>query len=466
MATNKLSCGGTRALATAGFALLVMLTGCQGNNGLLSATGGLSVAIDPAQLQGELHLLMDSHMADTVGTATEIAAGTQDRRVRENCLRWKMRTHDTYASILSEDDPRKAFVYAWTSAVQLRQYLTAGAGKDIFGDRQAVAVTLAQKMESEALALGRKHFSGHAIDAARPEIETIASHYSTQTTLDSKLPSLTDGASGELVALLKLPLLPVTTLEGASSTPRAIEHFTEATRDFSAIVQHLPESTRWQMELILMEMESSGPGAVLAKEMDHLQKITADATAALKTIPAEVRQEVDKSLASIEKMQPQLKATLADARVVAEQMRLTADKTTEAIKEGRTTAEVASKTADQFAAASKSLQAAAAEIRGLLADYDKLRQPQPGEKPGPSVADYRAAADSFTAAAREIRTLLDELQHPKGQQVALGQMAGEIRNAADFIMWRAIALAVTVFALALLYRLIVRRKQPKEAKQD
>lgn len=465
MGTNTRVCGRAGFFAAATL-LATLLTGCQTpGKGAFSSESGLAKVIDPAQLQSELHLLMDSHLADAVGTATEISTDVQDRRIREKCLRWKMRSHDVYVSIISEEDPRKAFIYAWVSAVHLRQYLTTGSGKDSFGACQDMAVSLAKKVESDLLELGRKHFSAQAIRAAQPEIENVASRYSSLASLDAKLPILsTQDAEADVLAILKLPLLPVTTLEGAAtSTPRAIERFTDATRDFAAIVQHLPETTRWQTELVLLEMETSGPMAALSKEVDRFEKMLNSTTAAVKSLPQDVRQEFDKALASLEKMQPQFKANLADAKTVAEQMRQAVDKAADAVKEGRSTAEAASKTADQFTAAAKALQAAAGEVRQLLADYDKLRQPRPDEKPSAGVADYHAAADSFAAAAREIRTLLDELQHPKGKQVAVGQIADEFRGLADYVLWRAIALAGVIFVLAVAYRILFRRRQAGQA---
>jgi hypothetical protein len=257
-------------------AILAAAAGCGGPQQKTATSGpsGLSQVVDPIQLQSELRLQLDNHLAEVIGTATEIAAMVQDRRVRENCLRWKMRTYDTYLDILSEPDPRVAFIQAWTNAVALRQYLTTREGKELFGEQQPQAVALAKKMEEDVVALGRKYFPPAAIDNAQDDIEDVAIHatykvpFGTQTT-----PPPATESHRDMQTLMGLPMLPVRVLESTSSTPQAIREFTRTTKDFAAIIQQLPELTRWQAELLLLETETSGPMAALSAEMDHLEKM-------------------------------------------------------------------------------------------------------------------------------------------------------------------------------------------------
>lgn len=269
-----------RIIVAAVAALVLAVAGCelgQRQQGPMSGPKGLSNVVDPVGLQRELRLQMDNHLSEVIGTATEIAAAVQDRQVWENCLRWKMRTYDAYLGILSESDPRMAFVHEWANAVELRLYVTSGEGKEIFGGRQSQAVALAKKMEDDMVTLGRKYFPPGAIDAAKDDIEEVANGVTRKVPFGAQTPSPVVEPRGDVLTLLALPLLPVKALESASSTPRAIADFTDTVRDFAAVVQHLPEQTRWQAELLLLEMESTGPMAALTREMDHLEKMQGEA---------------------------------------------------------------------------------------------------------------------------------------------------------------------------------------------
>jgi hypothetical protein len=263
-----------RILLAVAAAILAAAPGCglHQQQNATSGPSGLSQVVNPIQLQSELRLQLDNHLAEVTGTATEIAATVQDRRVRENCLRWKMRTYDIYLNILSEPDPRIAFIHEWTNTVALRQYLTTREGKELFGEQQPQAVALAKKMEEDVVALGRKYFPPAAIDNAKDDIEEVAIHYTYKVPFGAQAPPVIEPKQ-DMQTLLGLPLLPVRVLEGASSTPKAIGEFTQTTKDFAAVVQHLPEMTRWQAELLLLETETSGPMAALAREMDHLEKM-------------------------------------------------------------------------------------------------------------------------------------------------------------------------------------------------
>jgi hypothetical protein len=467
--------------------LLLVAPGCQGSAALTTQSRGLPQAIDPLLLRSELHLAMDRSMAKIVGTASQIAADTQDRRIRELCLYWKIRSLDNYLDIVKEDDPRLAFLHEWFSVVRLRQYLTEGAGKDSFGPDQAKAVAMAKGIEEDILALGRRAFSPAAIEAAQDDIEASAIQYRSQGPFDPQaLPP--PEAEGDLLAILKLPLIPLTSLQGVNNTAEAINRFTDTVQDFTAVIQHLPERTRWQSELLLLEMEATGPAAVLVRQLDSFEKEMREVFASVKTLPQEVRAEFEKSLDALEKAHPQLQATLKEARATVEQAQQTVVAARQGIVDFRQTAETAGKASDQFTQTAKAFDAAAMEVRGLLTEYRQwtgtkesqvaaeagASQPvgtaapsatreapaeaadeEPPQK-SPDIQDYRAAADSIATAAKELRSTLGELKQPLPPQSSIHEMAGEALGVIDSLFWRGVTLVAVIFALALAYRWLGR----------
>lgn len=444
---------------TIAYVLVTALTlGCEPKTGSSLPAGTLQV-IDPVSLQNELQIEIGESMAMIAGTTTEIAAGTQDRNIRENTLRLKIRVLDIYLKILKEDDPRLAFVYTWTSTAQLRQYLTEGRGQTLFGPAQAQAVALAKTIEANIIALGEKHFSQQAIQQAAPEIEETARSFLLNASFVSE-PTAAVIVGRNMMNLAKLPLLPVTSLKRVSETPDAINRFTDIAKDFSVIVEYLPERLRWQMELLMMETESSGPVVTISQDFQRFEQTMRDISSELRTIPVEIRKEFEQSLTVIENTQPQLRETLREARAVAEQAQAVAGQTQKALETAQDTTRQAQNAADNFTQTAHAFEVAVKECRALLADFDTLRQSAAAEQPaadkGAAVSDYQAAAENFTTAAREIRSLLSDLQKPWPEHTGLKQTTTEFKKLIDTLFWRLCLLLVVGFLLAAVYRWITR----------
>ena len=274
-------------------ACLVMASlGCQSSPQPKSRALSLPKTIDPILLKSELLNQMDLSLSNTITITNEIAATTEDRGIREKCLRWKMQAQDDYLRIISLEDPRSAFVEEWTSAVQNRLYVTDGAGKTAFGDQQAKAVELAEKVEKLVVDIGVKYFSQAAIDSATDDIEDAARRYATAVPFSVQPYSQGAETRRDLKTIIQLPLLPIRGLESASATPQAIRSFTETVKSFAAIIQCLPERTRWQSELMLMEMENSGPVPVFSKVADDFNSRIDKITQQVQTLPGQIRGEL------------------------------------------------------------------------------------------------------------------------------------------------------------------------------
>ena len=437
---------------------LMLSVGCGSRKTVSAKSPELVQAVDPIELQNQLRHHLDRHLAEWLGTASEIAANTKDRLVRENCLRLKMRSHDVYLTVLSKEDPREAFLYAWITVAHLRQHLTADTDKSMFGEGQAQALALAQRMEAELIELGKAHFPPEAIEAARDEIEEAARRFARRVPFGTR-PAPVPAQEDDVIAILRLPLLPVSVIEGASSTPQAIGRFTDTAQDFATVVQHLPEYTRWQMELLLLEAESSGPVVAIVQKLDDMEKAFRDAADVIGSTPKQVRVEFEKSLEAVEKTHSQIKETVTDVRASVEQAKETAETVSRAMREFEASAQTAGKAADQFTRSAQAFEVATVEVRGLLVDYEKMRADKdPNAPPSAGADDYRAMADSITEAASEVRVLLAELQQPSATETSLGQAAREFRGLVDYTFWRVVALLVIIFVLALGYHWMGRRR--------
>lgn len=451
-----------------------------------------AIGINPLKLKSELVSFMDASLAESIAAYTDIASEYRERRIREHCLRFKMRRLDFYLTLSTVEDPREVFILNWTAFVNIRQFVTEGSGKENLGQAQARMEALSRKFEADIIALGYRHFSKEIIDAAKDDIEEAALEFSWDSPLasDAVLQEARDDT--DLVRILLLPLKPISSLGNIGklgNTPEAIDRFTDTANDFSLVIRYLPERFRWQMQMLLLEMESSGPAAAMIKQTQSVQQSVQDLIALFETMPANMRNEFEKSIEATEKSLPEFRSTLKEARVLAE--------TTHAMVEdvNRTTLQ-AEKMAIQFTETAEAFEVAAAEIRGLIADVREWRNP--GEPNGPSLSDsperdsgvsspqgqkdylapkqgdsegqrrggsvakdYEQTAESIKAAAQEVRTLVSELQEPVNEEGSLRQVAGEFRALIKSVFWHAVALVGIIFTLALAYRFATYRLATK-----
>jgi hypothetical protein len=436
--------------------LLAMTGGCQSipKPQHLHQNHNLGQAINPIRLKVDLRIQMDDALAEVIASSSEIAATHRDRRIREMTLRSKMRFFDAYLFILSTDDPRAAFLLEWSAIVQLRQYVTEIARKDeSLTPILQEPIAIVKKLEKDIVELGYKHFPLETIDAAKDDIEKTASSLSWHALTESQATLVEGKRQNDLIRILKLPLVSVTGLGKVGDTPEAIHRFTNTANDFSLVIQHLPERTRWQLELLLLEMESSGPVVAINQEIERLDKSVREMGNIFKSLPVEVRTEFEQSLAATEKLQPEFRATLAEAQTVA-------DSAGKAIDTAHKTTVQAQETATKFTEAAKALETTAGEVRSLLTDYKQIQQSKEPRDPNQSSAgimDYQEAAESFTATAREIRLILTDLQKPLNNQAALRQVSGEIQELIDIVFWRSIIFVTIIFLLTLGYHLFKSR---------
>jgi hypothetical protein len=234
---------------------------------------------------------------------------------------------------------------------------------------------------------------------------------------------------------------------------------------------------RWQLEMLLLEMESSGPVAAIIQQVQNMEKRIQDLIVLFKTMPVDMRKEFEKSIEATEKSLPEFRATLKEARTVAE-------KTNTAIENVNKTTRQAQETASQFTTTAKAFETAVLEVRNLMAEYRQWQNPkEPNvlsksnstetkhsartqayrdtlpeeEKSGSTAKDYELMAGSIKEAAQEIRILVNDLQQPVAEEGTLIKVAGEFQHLIRTIFGYAVALVSIVFVFALSYRIATRR---------
>ena len=83
------------------------------------------------------------------------AAAETDPSIREAAVRWKINSIPAMQAAVFQLDPLAALADAWGLCAQMERFFATGAGKDLFGDSQRIAVQDSLTLSEEAAALAR-----------------------------------------------------------------------------------------------------------------------------------------------------------------------------------------------------------------------------------------------------------------------------------------------------------------------
>jgi hypothetical protein len=394
--------------------------------------------IDPILLRNELVLFADRSAAVLSGTMSEIAANTADRRVREQTVQIRIRAIPIAYVFAANPDPRVGFLDMWTYVARLRHYVKDGPGHTKFGDKQHLAIEAAVNIEQDLLALGRRFFTEELIKETAPVIEEAVSRHPLTTSLYVPGTSASGQDSGAVGAILSVPMAPVRGLEGVGGTPDAIDRFSAVAAVFAQHLDSAPERLRWQMELLMLELESLDTVVSLRENIDRLTRSSAQLAASAETLPGDVRAELETLLESSESRIRMLNDALATAETVSANAKAT-------------TAELAQAGA-AWEAAVDSLNELVASVRG----------PEPGPDAPPRdgepfrVSDITRAAEEIQTATGELRLLLADVEQV-GLDSAIDAAGNRTDALIDRITYRAILVVAVLIVGLVLYRLLAER---------
>lgn len=110
--------------------------------------------------------------------ADSIRAMTREPSIRRHALLWKMYAIPAAHEAVLLPDPALSIIDAWVFARQMEEYFDRGAGQDVFGPHQGIALAAVRRLDSRDH--GRLRFAGvSGVDAGRStegrcESDTVA----------------------------------------------------------------------------------------------------------------------------------------------------------------------------------------------------------------------------------------------------------------------------------------------------
>jgi len=273
--------------------------------------------IDAVGLRTELVLLADQTSARVAGTTTEIARRTNDPRVQEQTVLFKLRVIPVMYNLTYHPDSRAAFLYSWMFSLRLLDYLSEGEGRTLFGDQQPLIVKTAQDLLRDIVALGYQYFPKTVMDEVYDDIDEIAAANPVGALIGAqnvKLPpNTTQEQRGAVDAILGAP---VRGLEGVGSTPEAINAISQTIENLMLLIRQMPQYVRWQTELLLLQTESQPAMVELREDVTRISKSVESVAQTVATLPADIRTELDAALVEARETIAALDSALTKAQTI------------------------------------------------------------------------------------------------------------------------------------------------------
>lgn len=213
--------------------------------------------------------IRSTEFAMTFAHAVEIAADsilrqTSDRTVARNALVWRAYAVPAIYRSAALQDPLMAWIDSRVLTYQMLDYFEAGAGREVFGEHQYLAVKAARFIEAE----GRRAAELSSRKMA-PELEGATRDYATEHPLTNPY-FFRPSPVGQLASYLGRDH--VSGLQAVGSMTELME---DLSRRLDIYAELMPRSGRWQAELLLAEMSDPERSTVYLEILNQLDAMKA-----------------------------------------------------------------------------------------------------------------------------------------------------------------------------------------------
>jgi hypothetical protein len=330
-----------------------------------------------------------------------------------------------------------AFIEVWALCKRFRIYVEEGEGSTLFAEGQEIVVKSAKRLETEIERVGHIFMKDDVFEATAKSIAEFANVNPISGTFYNVVVYATEVRKGQpnpFMSVLNLPMTPFRAMEGVDRTASAIHQFRDTAERFSDVVRELPESSRWQMELLLYDLEETEMAKSFLDSFTKFSDSSAKMAASVEQLPEQLGKELSEFADEVDRKQANLQKTLAQA-----------EKTTLAVNE---TVEKLNALAKDTSETAKAWEGAAKATGEVVQGLNKSKETG-SSKSSFSVKEYRDAAEQTAQAATDIKELLAAIE-----AFSESRKYGALTN---HLTYRIMGLIFFAFVLALAYRIITVR---------
>jgi len=422
---------------------LFLLEGC-GSKGLRTIGSGMTPKagqISKQELREQLDKFREFYKATLRQVSNELNERVPSTRTEKTTLQMKARMVQGINAMLDNNDSIVAFIETWALSTRFRMYLEEGEGISLFGDAHETALNGSKRLEAEIQRIGVIFLKNDVFETARKNVTEFAHNNPIKGTFSNVIVYATEVQKGQqnpFLSVLKIPMTPFRAIEGVDRTATAIHQFSNTAERFSNIVAEMPESTRWQLQLLLFDLEEADMTKSFLNSLAQVSQSSAKLEQSVQKLPEQLREQLTKFVEDVDKKQAALQQTLQQA----EKTSLAVSDTLEKLDKTAGSIDVVVKDVNDTVQAWNT----AAKTTGEVVQEFNKNKPSQKEASSFNITDYRDTAQQTSQAANNIKALLAEID-----KLLESRRYSSMLN---HLLLRAAGLVVLIFVLAVLYRII------------
>ncbi len=265
------------------------------------------IEISAYELNLQMHEFYLWFSGSVEATADSIMALSRDPRVDKNALQWKMYAIPAAQKAILIEDPLAALIDAGTLCMQQTNFLRDGAGADLFGPWQYMAINTAQKLEEEARRIASGLSENRDFSEADDQLQRFALNNPIRSLHFERASTLK--LMGDVLASEKIGL--------GATIANVNTSINELGTRLNYYIDQLPKQVRWQAQYMIYETleQVTGEG--------QLDSLSTRATHKLDSLVALAEAKGDSLFGYIERLT--VLAEAAPETVDAQRIALTTD---------------------------------------------------------------------------------------------------------------------------------------------
>jgi hypothetical protein len=310
-------------------------------------------------------------------------------------------------AMLDNDDSVVAFIETWALCTRFKMYLEEGEGSTLFGEAHEIARNGSKRLEAEIERIGFIFLKNDIFEAARKNVTEFAHNNPIKGTFSNVIVYATviqKNQTNPFLSVLKIPMSPFRAIEGVDRTASAIHHFSNTAERFSDIVAELPESSRWQLQLLLFDLEETNMTKSFLSSLTQLSESSSNLEKSVEKLPEQISKQLTQFVEDIDSKQANLQQTLQQAEKTSAAVNITLEK----LNQATSSFDVVVKDANDTAHAWESAAKASGEV---IQEFNKNRSSQK-KASSFNIRDYHDTAEQTSQAANDVKALLAEIEEP------------------------------------------------------
>ncbi len=439
--------------------IMVVLSGCGGSKQTIGRSQTPTKGqISKEELRNELDKFEYSFISRMRQTIDSINAASGTRRSKRSSTRMQTKIVESLHAMTASDDAVTAFFDTWGLVVRLRLYFEKGAGQSAHGDQQSQVIAFINTAEENIDRIGQLFLKPKQFEELKKSIYRFAQQYPIERDYASLVVYATqqeESEAGVLMQTLRIPMAPIRALEGVDNTANAISKVSDSIGRFTDIAEQMPESTRWQMSILVDDFEESEMTQSFLESLNDFSQSSTQLVEVLDTMPEQMRTELLTVLEESDQSQQQLQTTMQNAIEAS-------DYVEKMLAQLNTTSQTLTITAQQASDAGVAWKNASDSIQELIGMFKSDKPKDPNAPPGFGMRDFDTLLLNAGQTADKVGNAVAQIQ----QTVDAAEMQKQLRLLIDHIIWRLFELVLAVLVLVWGSRFIIKKLQTAKAKKN